>query len=208
MRVYRVSPIVQYSPFYRLTYFSKLCFELGNICEVDFNKRKILAIVVEVLEMNDAKVSIRQGNFTTKKIETKLEKKDEARFTKEQFSLIQEFADKFLLSVGEVAFALDNLHKQKKFKHFFNKQGEMLGKVEIENFDIEKYIQYQAPNISQVHTLVLYIKILKLEKPLSEPPFKVGDLIFLDSKEESIKAIEFQKSGTKIISLGVICVKN
>ena len=114
MRVYRVSPILQYSPFYRLTYFSKLDFTAGNICEIDFNKRKVLAVVVEVLEMNDAKVEIRSGNFKTKKIENKLYKSEEERFTKKQFKLIEEFADKFLVSVGEVVFALDNLHKQNK----------------------------------------------------------------------------------------------
>ncbi len=106
MRVYRVSPILQYSPFYKLTYFSKLDFQIGNICEIDFNKRKILAIVVESLSMDDAKVEIRSGNFKTKKIESKLESKIENFLNEKLFKLIGEFADKFLISVGEVFFAM------------------------------------------------------------------------------------------------------
>ena len=106
MRVYRVSPILQYSPFYKLTYFSKLDFGVGNICEIDFNKRKIMAIVVESLSMDDAKVEIRSGNFKTKKIESKLESKIENFLNEKQFKLIEEFSNKFLISVGEVFFAM------------------------------------------------------------------------------------------------------
>lgn len=214
MRVYRVSPILQYSPFYRLTYFSKLDFEVGNICEIDFNKRKILSVVVEVLEMNDAKVEIRSGNFKTKKIEKKLDKNEEERFTKKQFKLIQEFADRFLVSVGEVVFALDNLHKQKKFKKFFNKEGRILDEIVVEDFDLEKYIQYQAPHISQIHLLVLYLKLFSSNSalsPLSEVEglgvrivFKTAFLgtsekYFLDNLDIPYKLIEEKGKAKKYI---------
>lgn len=192
MRVYRVSPILQYSPFYRLTYFSKLDFEVGSICEIDFNKRKILAVVVEVLEMNDAKVEIRSGNFKTKKIENKLEKKEEERFAKKQFKLIQEFADKFLVSVGEVVFALDNLPKQKKFKHLFNKEDKIVNEIEINDFDLEKYIQYQAPHISQIHLLILYIKIFGAASTLNFKTTFLGtsEKYFLDNLDIPYKLVE------------------
>lgn len=202
MRVYRVSPILKYSPFYRLTYFSRLDFSVGNICEIDFNKKKIQAVIVEVLEMNDAKVEIRSGNFKTKKIEVKLEEDIENFFTPKQFSEIQNFADKFLLSIGEVIYAIfgdrvqgvvDRVKKGKKSVGKYEeiksievgpdrigqKSGRVSGKqifetlenlrkqnklenlqeIIINDFDLEKYIQYQVPHISQIHLLTLYLKI-------------------------------------------------
>jgi primosomal protein N' len=191
-----------------------LDFEVGNICEIDFNKRKILSVVVEVLEMNDAKVEIRSGNFKTKKIEKKLDKNEEERFTKKQFKLIQEFADRFLVSVGEVVFALDNLHKQKKFKKFFNKEGRILDEIVVEDFDLEKYIQYQAPHISQIHLLVLYLKLFSSNSalsPLSEVEglgvrivFKTAFLgtsekYFLDNLDIPYKLIEEKGKAKKYI---------
>ena len=68
MKVYKISPILKYSPFFELTYVSKLDFEIGNILEIDFNKRKIFGIVIEVFNLKDAKVEIRKSDFFTKKI--------------------------------------------------------------------------------------------------------------------------------------------
>lgn len=187
MRVYRVSPIWKSSPFYRLTYFSKLDFSVGNICEIDFNKRKVLAVVVEVLSMTDAKVEIRSGNFKTKKIENKLDKNKEERFNKKQFKLIEEFADKFLLSVGEVVFALDNLSKQNKFKKFFNKEGKILDEIVVEDFDLEKYIQYQAPHVSQIHLLVLYLKLFFNNSAL--PPLSEGEVGTAFSSSQGVRIV-------------------
>jgi hypothetical protein len=75
MKVYKVSPIVKYSPFFSLTYVSRLNFVCGEVVPINFNNKEVLAVVLEVLSLKDAKVEIRKGEFKTKKIEKEVEEK-------------------------------------------------------------------------------------------------------------------------------------
>lgn len=237
MKVYRVSPIWQHSPqnmFSLLTYFSKLDFEIGNICEVDFNKRKILSVVVEVLNLNDAKIEIRKGNFTTKKIEKNLDKNVEEFFNKRQFNLLKDFSEKFNLPVGEVVFALNILNqdmqdlqefKKNKIpkileifpdnlsvkinggianKQIFkileilrrNNKLKNLQEIIVNDFDYEKYIQYQEPYINQIELLILYLNIFELRPTLAFKStfFGVTEKLFLDDlKEQNLFRIKNQE---------------
>lgn len=104
MRVYKVSPIVKYSPFFKLTYVSKEDFSVGDIVLIDFNKREIFAVVLETYSLKDAKVEIRKADFQTKKIEKKLSETQENFLDKDLFKVLKDFSDKFLISVGELVY--------------------------------------------------------------------------------------------------------
>lgn len=259
MRVYRVSPILEYSPFYKLTYFSKLDLQVGNICEIDLNNRAVLAIVIESLSLNDAKVEIRNGQFKTKKIENKLDDKLNSFLSFEQFLEIQKFADFFLISVGEVVFSLFGdigavplnkgegtlmsktglggvLHKELKiFPDILSKKtsknvsigiGDVglsgkevfsyleilrknntlnnLQQITIKDFSLEKYWSYKSPHISQIHLLLLYLKIFNIEvRIFFETHFLgISENLFLESLKKSsfdFNLVESKSSGKKYL---------
>ncbi len=102
MKVYKVSPIVKYSPFFTLTYVSKENFEVGNIVPINFNKREIFAVVLEVYNLKDARVEIRKADFQTKKIEKRLEKEKENLLDRKLFEILKKFSEDFGVAVGEL----------------------------------------------------------------------------------------------------------
>lgn len=106
MKVYKVSPIIKYSPFFTLTYVSKEDFLAGDIVPINFNNREVLAIVEESLDLKDAKVEIRKADFQTKKIEKRIDKKKEKFLDKNLFQVLQKFSEKFLIPMGEIVYFL------------------------------------------------------------------------------------------------------
>jgi hypothetical protein len=98
MQVYKISPIVKYSPFFELTYISKHEFDPGNIVEIDFNNKKIKGIVLEKFSLKDAKVEIRKSSFKTKRIDSE----EVEFFPKNNFEIVKNFSKEFLIPVGEL----------------------------------------------------------------------------------------------------------
>lgn len=235
MKVYRVSPIVKYSPFYNLTYFSKLDFCVGDICEIDFNNKKVYALITSVMSLNDAKVEIRKGNFQTKKIETKLTKELEKFLEGSKFGWLQKFACKFLQPEGEVFYAMfgdpRNLFEKSTKKvsveekvsifpdklSYFGKKVGLSGKrifeylenvrrdkllskiqeIEFNEFELEKYIDYQSPNLSFVHLLLLYLEIFSES---FSPDLTFRSSFFGVSEQFFIQALDHKKNISKNVS--------
>jgi DNA-directed RNA polymerase subunit RPC12/RpoP len=108
MKVYKVSPIVKYSPFFSLTYVSRLNFVCGEVVPINFNNKEVLAVVLEVLSLKDAKVEIRKGEFKTKKIEKEvdlwLENPAGKTFFKKVFPALLSFSKDFFVPVGELIY--------------------------------------------------------------------------------------------------------
>lgn len=109
MRVYKVSPILKYSPFFSLTYVSKENFEIGDILPINFNNREIFAAVLQSFSLKDAKVEIRKADFRTKKIEKRSSKMTEKFLHKnfsDLFKILQNFSKTNTVSVGELVWFL------------------------------------------------------------------------------------------------------
>lgn len=106
MQVYKISPILKYSPFFELTYISKFDFSPGEIIKIDFNNRELNGIVMEKFSLKDAKVEIRKSSFKTKKIENVFgeeERRENAkRFPSWLFETLKKFSADFGISVGEL----------------------------------------------------------------------------------------------------------
>jgi primosomal protein N' len=189
MRVYKISPILKYSPFFDLTYISSHDFEIGDIVEIDFNKRKIFGIALEAYNLKDAKVEIRKSDFFTKKIEKKLEDKDLKKFSKKQFETLRNFSLEFGLPLGEVIYYLfgENIDiANNVFEKIFEKQSD---------FNFEKYFLLTNPHISRLHLFFVWLENFaspRKEKYVFETNFiGVNEKYFLDNlKKENKKLFE------------------
>lgn len=161
MRVYKVSPIISYSPFFSLTYISKVDFLVGDVVEVDFNRRSVKAVVLEVYDLKDVKVEIRKADFQTKKILSEKafrRENGEAIFTPESFASLKNFSEKFLIPLGEILFFLFtesvDLTNNPFLKTFEFKENT----VTVEDFNFEKYTLLTNPKISRLHLLFIYLE--------------------------------------------------
>lgn len=104
MKIYKIAPILSFSPFFTLTYVGSDEFEIGNLVPIDFNKREILGIVLEKFNLKDAKVEIRKADFKTKKIEKHLPENQEHFFPTKLLEVFFEFSKNFAIPVGEIIY--------------------------------------------------------------------------------------------------------
>jgi primosomal protein N' len=184
MKVYKVSPVVKYSPFFDLTYVSNFDLALGDIAEVNFNNKKIKAIVLEKYSLKEAKVEIRKAQFKTKKIESKGEKV----FSATQHSALKKFSNEFAIPLGEILFYLfgEELDTSKNVfskMYKFSEEGVVIG-----DFDFQKYLLLTNPHISRLHLLFIYLEhFQKPKKVFIENNFLgVSETVFLeDLKKKS-----------------------
>lgn len=179
MKVYKVSPIVKYSPFFDLTYVSSFEFALGDVVEVNFNNKKISAVVLEKYSLKEAKVEIRKAQFKTKKIETKGKKV----FSKNQLSALKKFSFDYAIPLGEVLFYLfgEGLDTN---KNVFSKMYKFTSEgVVIDDFDFQKYLSLTIPHISRLHLLFIYLEhFYKTKKIFIKNNFLgVSETIYLDN---------------------------
>ena len=173
MKVYEISPIIKYSPFFSLTYFSKFDFEVGNIVEVEINKKKVLGVVQNTESLKDAKRDLRNAKFQSKKIENQ---KVFYSFPEKCFSELQKTSILSGVSIGEVLNYIEfdgtppllgkersgeisyfpdefsakvggGVSGQKIFKIL---QTENLNKIIIKDFNFEKYINFQNPHLNKL----------------------------------------------------------
>lgn len=160
MKIYKVSPIVKYSPFFSLTYVSKEEFEIGNIVPINFNNRNIFAVVLEVFNLRDAKVEIRKADFQTKKIENRIEKEKENLLPKKIFLSLQKFSAEFLIPVGEIIFFIwgEKLDEVEKLKAE-NKKENSLDDDELVCYSDELSLKVNK-NINSAKGAEIFRKIL------------------------------------------------
>ncbi len=212
MKIYKVSPIVKYSPFFTLTYVSKEDFEIGNIVSINFNNREIFGIILEIFDLKDAKVEIRKADFQTKKIGIKLEEKLEKFLDKNVFEILKNFSKENLISVGELIYFIfgDNLFDNSKnnnntnivssinyypddltFK--VNKQKEKDKKENILNLKGNEIFQYILENNLKNNFETLTIKDFNFDKYISFQAPHISKLDLL------MKILENKKIAKKII---------
>lgn len=200
MKVYRVSPILKYSPFFTLTYVSKFDFEVGNVVHIDFNNRKIFGIVLEVFDLKDAKVEIRKSDFKTKKIEEDTEKEIKNFFSKKDLEIYKNFSEQFGIPVGEIIYYIygndfnppespgekadlvlfpDDLSLKTSNQENSYKGSEIFKKVlndevetlTIKDFNFDTYINFQVPHISKLDLLFLILENHPVKKIIVETDF-------------------------------------
>ncbi len=104
MYAYKVSIVLEYSPFFELTYFSNIYFEIGSIVEVSFLRKKMLAIILSVEDLIKAKQELKKADFKTQKILTN--SNDINKIKENIFKQINTFAQNNFISVGEFLFYL------------------------------------------------------------------------------------------------------
>ena len=70
MKLVQVIPIITVKTLGKLSYFTSLDVNLGDLVGVNINKRKLLAIVVEISNLEDNKLEIRSQDFSLRKIDS------------------------------------------------------------------------------------------------------------------------------------------
>jgi hypothetical protein len=187
MKIYKVSPILKYSPFFALTYVSKEEFGIGDLVPIDFNNRKIRAVVLQAYNLKDAKVEIRKADFQTKKIETRFAKKEEKLLSKKELQMLLNFSHQFLIPVGELIYFIygetsplpspgegsgevvyypddlslktENKPGAVKGETIFTKiLNQKISTLTIKDFNFDKYLNFQAPHISKLDLLFAFIE--------------------------------------------------
>ncbi len=191
MKIYKVSPIIKYSPFFSLTYVSRLEFQIGNIVPINFNNREVLAVVTEKYSLKEAKVEIRKSDFKTKKIEGRV--KEEKVFNKKEFEALEEHSKEFGIPVGEILHYIygedlkvpakskkeedliyfpDDLSLKVKKTEEGVKGSEVFTRIlqnkvktiTIKDFNFDKYLNFQAPHISKLDLLFTFLENFQEEK--------------------------------------------
>ena len=68
MYLLTVSPLANGIPYEELTYFSKIEVHPGDLVEITIRKRICRALVLNVVNVEEEKQSLKQASFVTKKI--------------------------------------------------------------------------------------------------------------------------------------------
>lgn len=203
MKIYKVSPIVKYSPFFELTYVSRFEFAKGDVVQIDFNRKKIYGVVLEKYDLKDAKVEIRKADFQTKKIESKDILKDNngsgknGVFSAQQFKSLFQFSQDWGIPLGEVIFYLFGEDVDTTVNVFTKMFKFEDGEIIIPDFSFEKYRLLNAPHISRLHLFFLWLEFFHSSpgqgtKIIIESDFLgVAEKIFLnDCKKIKIEIVE------------------
>lgn len=198
MKVYKISPILKYSPFFELTYVSKFDFKAGEIVGIDFNNKKIFGVVLEKYDLKDAKVEIRKAGFQTKKIEERGENGG-AIFTPKQFKALCGFSKKYAIPLGEVIFFLfgDTVNMKKNvFEKIFTFEKD---KIIVKDFSFEKYLLLTNPHIPRLELFFIWLSNFYANKKvnliLEANFFGTSELVFLESYDDF--KTEIKESGYK-----------
>jgi hypothetical protein len=209
MYVYRVSPIVSFLPFLELTYFSSSLFELGDIVEVSFGARKLEAIIIKIENIEEVKVNIRQANFKTQKIISKIKI---ANINRGNLIKIIDFCERNYIAVGEymhylfvdnmLSKELLNLEKINFFNNlkFTNLANFTKNKIQISEIRFEDKIEIYKSKIQEAIDKKINI-IIVFADDISLLSFKV-------SLQNSSNKIDIKKYKNTKYPCGVHLVKS
>jgi hypothetical protein len=139
MFIHTVSPILEYSPFFELNYFSKFSFEIGNVVEINLQNKKIRAIVIDKKDLKESKdkTNIRKAGFQLKKIE---DENIYGNIENINFQKIKEFAKENLVSIGEVVYRFDGIVKKHLTQSIEKNKIKLIEKSNSQSF--EEYLDF------------------------------------------------------------------